>query len=148
MAPEETDSAEARAAADAEAADARRAELRSAALTRIDPDHAIRSHLLPGEEVHAVRPSATLGAPGPATVLGYGGTLYLTSHRLLHLGQVFVSVQLSDIAEISQAGERLLLTLGEGEGLSLDVENPRALRTELAAALHQLPQNGGGHPDR
>ena len=137
-----------RAAADAEIADARRAELRIAPLAPIEPDRIVRSHLFPGEQVYAVRRSAILGAPGAGTGLGYGGTLYLTSRRLLHLGQVVVSVQLSDIVEVSQAGERLLLSLREGEGFSLDLDLPRALRTELAAALHQLPANGAGHPDR
>jgi hypothetical protein len=45
-----------------------------------------------------------------------------------------MSVQLTDIVETSLAGERLLLTLREGEGLSLDVDRPRLLRAEMAEA--------------
>ena len=65
-------------------------------------------------------------------------TLYLTSRRLVHLGQVVLSVNLIDIEESSLAGERLLLTLRNGEGLTLDVDRPRLLRAEMAAAGQEL----------
>jgi hypothetical protein len=45
-----------------------------------------------------------------------------------------MSVQLTDIEETSLAGERLLLSLSNGEGLSLDVDRPRLLRAEMAEA--------------
>ena len=44
-----------------------------------------------------------------------------------------VSVSLTDVQESSLAGERLLLTLRDGEGLTLDVDKPRLLRAEMAA---------------
>jgi hypothetical protein len=78
-----------------------------------------------------------LKAPGDDRALGYGGTLYLTSRRLLHLGQVTVNVRLTDIVETSIAGERLLVTLADGEGLMLDVDR-RQLRAEIAAATRAL----------
>ncbi len=81
-----------------------------------------------------------LGTPGGDRAHGYGGTLYLTSRRLVHLGQVVVSVALTDIEETSLAGERLLLTLRAGEGLSLDLDRPRVLRAEIAAATRSLRQ--------
>ena len=76
--------------------------------------------------------------PGGDRALGYGGTLYLTSQRLVHLGQVVVSVQLTDIEETSLAGELLLLSLREGEGISLDLDRPRVLRAEIAAATRGM----------
>jgi hypothetical protein len=107
-------------------------------MVAIEPDDAIEPHLAPGELVHALRTHAMLRAPGGDTELGYGGTLYLTSQRLVHLGQVVVTVQLTDIVEMSLAGERLLLTLREGEGLSLDIEQPRLLRAAIAEAARRL----------
>jgi hypothetical protein len=56
----------------------------------------------------------------------------------VHIGQVTVNVQLADIAETSLAGERLLITLRGGDGLTLDVDKPRLLRIEIAAAMRAL----------
>ena len=103
-----------------------------------DPDERVSPHLLPGEQVHGLRRHAILRAPGDDRAPGYGGSLYLTSRRLMHLGQVFVTVQLADIVETSLAGERLLLTLRDGEGLSLDIDRPRLLRAEMAALTREL----------
>jgi hypothetical protein len=85
-----------------------------------------------------LRRHAILRSPGGDGALGYGGTLYLTSRRLIHLGQVVMSVKLIDIEESSLAGERLLLTLRNGEGLTLDVDGPRLLRAELAAIVQRV----------
>jgi hypothetical protein len=103
----------------------------------IEADEVIAPHLQPGEQVRGLRRHAILRAPGDDRALGYGGTLYLTSRRLIHLGQVIVTVQLTDIVETSLAGERLLLTLRDGEGLALDLHQPRLLRAELAAVLRE-----------
>ena len=46
---------------------------------------------------------------------------------------MIVTVQLTDIVETSLAGERLLLTLRDGEGITLDLDRPRLLRAEMAA---------------
>jgi hypothetical protein len=128
----------ARAADDEEAAAGARDRFRVGPIPAIEPDDAIRAHLDDDELVHALRSHAILRAPGGDGALGYGGTLYLTSRRLLHLGQVVVSVRLTDIEETSLAGERLLLTLRDGEGLALDVDGPRLLRAELAAVGREL----------
>jgi len=121
-----------RAAEDEAAATAARDSFRIAPIPEIDPDEAIRPHLAEGERVHALRRHAILMAPAGEGALGYGGTLYLTSHRLIHIGQVVVSVNVADIDESSLAGERLLLTLRGGEGMSLDMDRPRLMRAELA----------------
>jgi hypothetical protein len=127
-----------RAAADEIAANQARDRFLVSAVPVIEADEAIAPHLLPGEQTHALRRHAILRAPGDDRALGYGGTLYLTSRRLVHLGQVIVAVQLTDIVETSLAGERLLLTLRDGEGLALDVDRPRLLRAKLAALTQKL----------
>ena len=124
-----------RVAADEAAAVEARERYRAGALPSLEPDATVRPHLAPGELLHGLRTSAILRAPGDDRALGYGGTLYLTSHRLLHIGQVTVNAHLTDIVESSLAGERLLITLRDGEGLILDVDRPRLLRTEIAAAM-------------
>ena len=131
-------SAAARAADDEEAAAAARDRFRIGPIPAIDADVDVRDHLEPGEAVHALRRRAILSTPGGDGALGSGGTLYLTSRRLIHLGQVVLSVNLIDIEESSLAGERLLLTLRDGEGLTLDVDRPRLLRAEMAAAGQEL----------
>jgi len=123
-----------RAADDEAAATLARKRFRIGPMEALAPDEAIGPRLAEGELVYALRRHAILRAPGGDAALGYGGTLYLTSRRLVHLGQVVMSVQLTDIVETSLAGERLLLTLREGEGLSLDVDRPRMLRAEMAEA--------------
>ena len=127
-----------RAAQDEADAAAARERFRIGPIPALEPDEDIAGHLSQGEVVHALRRRAILRAPGGDTSLGYGGTLYLTSRRLVHLGKVVMSVQLTDIAESSLAGERLLLTLNNGEGLSLDVDRPRLLRAEMAEAAREL----------
>jgi len=127
-----------RIAADETEATAARDRLAIGPMEVLEPDDVIGPHLAPDERLHALRRRAILKAPGGDDALGYGGTLYLTSRRLVHLGQVVVSVQLSDILETSLAGERLLLTLRDGEGLSADLDRPRLLRAEIAEATRRL----------
>ena len=122
------------AADEADAAEAR-TRLREAAPPPIEPDANIVGHLTAGESLHGLRTHAILSTPGAEHTLGYGGSLYLTSRRLVHLGQVMVSVQLSDIVETALAGERLLLSLRDGEGMALDLDRPRLFRAELAATM-------------
>jgi hypothetical protein len=127
-----------RAARDeADAADARE-RFRDAPMPAIEPDHVIAGQLGHDEGLHSVRRSAILSVPGGDRSLGYGGTLYLTSRRLVHLGQVMMTVQLTDIVETSLAGERLLLALRNGEGMAFDVDRPRLLRAEIAAAMRAV----------
>jgi hypothetical protein len=64
-----------------------------------------------------------------------GGTLYLTSQRLLHKGQSVREVELADITETGVALERLLLVdLADGSDLAIEIDQPRLLRVQLAAA--------------
>ena len=123
-------------AADSEA-DAIRTRLRTTGPTDVEADGDIRQHLLAEERLHSVRRSAILRGPGAADGHGLGGTLYLTSERVVHLGQVTMSIQLTNITEASVAGERLLLSLGDGEGVAVDCGRPRAFRAELATAIRR-----------
>ena len=127
-----------RADADEAAANLARESFLVMPVPAIEPDEAITPHLVEGELVHALRRHAILRAPGGDATLGYGGTLYLTSRRLVHLGQVVMTVRLIDIVESSLAGEQLLLTLRDGEGLALELDRPRLLRAEMAALTREL----------
>ena len=131
-----------RAAADEAAASAARDAFLVSPVPILEPDERVMPHLFQDEKVHGLRRHAILRAPGDDRALGYGGSLYLTSRRLMHLGQVFVTVQLTDIVETSLAGERLLLTLRDGEGLTFDLDRPRLLRAEMAAVARDLPRPG------
>jgi hypothetical protein len=124
-----------RVEADDREATVARERLLAEPLPVLDPDSVVVRELQPDELVHGLRWSAILRAPGDDLALGYGGTLYLTSRRLIHVGQVTMNVQLKDIMETSLAAERLLITLRHGEGIALDVDRPRTFRTEIAAAL-------------
>jgi hypothetical protein len=74
----------------------------------------------------------TAGANGRHPV---GGTLYLTSRRLIHAGEQVSEVPLATIEEMALALERLLLIrLNDGLDLALEVAHPRLLRVQIAAA--------------
>ncbi len=124
-----------RAARDEADAVEARDRYRAGPIPALEPDEAIAGQLSDGEDLHSVRRSAILRVPGGERAHGYGGTLYLTSRRLVHVGQVMMTVQLSDIVETSLAGERLLLALRKGEGMAFDLDRPRLLRAEIAAAM-------------
>ena len=127
--------AAARTARDEAEADATREALADGTPPPIAPDDRITPHLAEGEQLHGLRSSAILKSPGDDRALGYGGTLYLTSSRLVHLGQVMMTVQLADIREISVAAGRLLIELRGGEGFTIEIDRPRVFRTEIAAAM-------------
>jgi hypothetical protein len=99
-------------------------------------DPSVIEMLETGEELFAVREPAILNASDPdqsRSLPGYGGTLYLTSTRLVHRGQVVLSVAVRDIVDTVVVGERLLLMLHGGEGLSVDIDRPRVFRVQLSA---------------
>ncbi|MDQ3881002.1 MAG: hypothetical protein M3295_08015 [Chloroflexota bacterium] len=111
----------------------------------LEPDATIRPLLDPrGENVFSIRRGAIINPPlgGGHELPGYAGTLYVTSHRLIHVGQVTMTIQLSNVDDISLAGEQLLLALRMGEGVSLRVDRPRLLRVEIAAARRAAAQPG------
>lgn len=122
-----------RVAADEAAADTERARLSREPLPALADGIEERIGLQAAETVHAMRPAALVEGRGGS--LPAGGTLYLTSHRLIHAGTELREVPLGDIAEIGVALERLLLVdLADGSDLAIEVDQPRLLRVQLAAA--------------
>jgi hypothetical protein len=125
----------ARTEADEAAAAAARAHYETDGLPTLGVEDDLAQELRGDEVLHARRSSAMLNRlDGAGTLPGYAGTLYLTSRRLIHIGQVTFAVPLTQIQEVSIVGERLLLTLSSGEGVSLDVAEPRLLRVMIGMA--------------
>lgn len=127
----------ARIAEDEAQADEAREQFQSTGLPVLAAEPRVAPLLQPDESVHAVHASALLemGAPGPSARHPVGGTLHLTSRRLLHVGERVTDVPLTTIEEIAIALERLLLIrLKDGLDLALEVSHPRLLRVQIAAA--------------
>ena len=125
----------ARTEADEAAAAAARAHYETEGLPTLGVEDDLAQELRGDEVLHARRSSAMLNRDeGAGTLPGYAGTLYLTSRRLIHIGHVTFSVPLTQVDEVSIVGERLLLTLSSGEGVSLDVAEPRLLRVMIGIA--------------
>ncbi|HEX6474666.1 MAG TPA: hypothetical protein VF114_06235 [Candidatus Limnocylindria bacterium] len=122
-----------RISADEQAADAERARLVDGELPdlRAQTDGALP--LTDGELVHAIRHAALLEEGDAA--LPKGGVLFLTSKRLVHVGEASREIGLDAIQESAVALERLLLLdLTDGSDLAIEVDQPRLLRVQLAAA--------------
>jgi hypothetical protein len=127
----------ARIADDEAQADRARERYQADGLPTIDPDERLSPLLQPHEIPHAMHGSAmlelgTTGADGRHPV---GGTLYLTSRRLIHAGEQVTEVPLATIEEMALAlGRLLLIRLQDGLDLALEVAHPRLLRVQIAAA--------------
>ena len=123
----------ARVSADEAAADAERTRLSSEPLPMVVDEVEPSVQLWTDEVVHAIRRAAMMEVGGQGGQSG--GTLFLTSRRLLHIGAQTREVALGAIAEIAVALERLLLLdLTDGSDLAIEVDQPRLLRVQLAAA--------------
>lgn len=120
---------------EAAAAEARR-RYQSERMASLGPDRAIAPLLVPGEDVLAVR--RCVGFERLPASRGRGcagrGDLYLTSARLVLVGQPAIAIGLDEIEEAMLSGSRLLLVLHDGAGMSLEVERPLLLRVEIAMA--------------
>jgi hypothetical protein len=132
----------ARVSADEAAADAERTRLAREPLPNLSDGIESRMRLRPDELVHAIRHTALLEdgqRPHPE-----GGTLYLTSRRLVHAGLELREINLVDITETAVALERLLLVdLADGSDLAIEVDQPRLLRVQLAAARAAARERAG-----
>jgi hypothetical protein len=124
----------ARVAADEQAADTERDRLIRESLPALPTAANMAMPLLPGEVLHAERPAAIVerGRDQPPS----GGTLYLTSGRIVHVGTgPILEVDLQRINDMAVSMERLLLIeLADGSDLAIEVDQPRLLRVQLAAA--------------
>ena len=129
-----------RIARDETLADEARERYRSNGLPELEPS-ALLGLLDPGERLHAVHRMAMLevgwrGATGADPDLPHGGTLYVTSQRLVHRGTEDGVWSFDEIDEMAVALERLLLVrMRDGSDLAIEVDQPRLLRVQLAAAL-------------
>jgi hypothetical protein len=125
------------AAADQAAADEARLRYRRRGVGRIDPDERIGPILEPNEQLVAVRRSAVVYRPeNPESGAASPGVadVYVTTRRLVLAGPDVRSFDLATVDEAVVSNERLLLVLCEGVGLVLEVDWPRLLRVEIAAA--------------
>jgi hypothetical protein len=120
----------ARIAEDEAWADEARQRYQAHGLPTIEADERLAALRQPDEIPHAVHSRAMLELAQPL-----GGTLYLTSRRLIHAGEQLTEVPLTAIEEMAVAFERLLLIrLQDGLDLALEVSHPRLLRVQIAAA--------------
>lgn len=128
----------ARATADEAAADEARARFRRDGPPSLPPDERIAPLLEPGERLVAVRHAALLDrrepVPGERLASGAAGELYVTSRRIVLVGRPTLEVALEAIEDAVVSGERLLLVLREGRGVTVQVGQPRLLCVEIAAA--------------
>ena len=129
-----------RIARDEALADEARERYRTAGLPELEPS-ALLGLLNPGERLHAVHRMAMLetgwrGATGADPNLPHGGTLYITSQRLVHRGTDDGIWDYGEFDEMAVALERLLLIrMRDGSDLAIEVDQPRLLRVQMAAAL-------------
>ena len=102
--------------------------------------------LCPDELVLAVRRSVALDRRQPDSAARHGldGDLYVTTHRLLHLGQHRITYSLEEIREAVVVGDELLLMLEDGLGVAIAASDPRLLRVEIAAARAAARVDRGG----
>ena len=128
-----------RAADDEAAALAARERYRDREIEPIEPDGRIAELLAPGESVLAVRRSVLLDRREPQVGTrcpgypGLAGDLYVTSRRIVHVGRFVLEYDLAAIREAVVSAEHLLLILGDGAGVMLDVDRPRLLRVQITA---------------
>lgn len=128
----------ARIAADEAAADAARDQYAANGVPAIEPSTGYARVTRSGEPLHAVRRNAILerGPTDDNEPVLRGGTLYLTSRRLLHVAVETTDVPLGKIDEMVVALERLvLIRLLDGSDLAVEVDQPRLLRVQIAAVI-------------
>src|SRR5688572_9663955 len=109
-------------------ADEARERFRIDGLARLAADAAVAPHLAPGEALVAQRSSVSLGRGQDRLEEQIAGPLYVTTQRLLLLGRDPFAIDLALIDEVALAGERLLVSLRDGSGISLQTPGPRLLR--------------------
>ena len=124
-----------RAMQDERAALELRRRLREEPLTTVAPDDHVVDLLDTGERVIAVRDAVVVKLhPAPAAGPPRVARLYVTTARLILADDTPQTIPLDQIDELSLAGEQILITLVNGEGICLDAGPPRLLRVQIAAA--------------
>ena len=131
----------ARAMRDEAAALEARERYRDREIEPMAPDAPIAALLVPGEDVLAERRSVLLDRREPplggtrcSCCHGLAGDLYVTSTRLVLVGQTVLEYDFDSISDMVVSAERLLLSMCDGSGITLDVDRPNLLRVEVGAA--------------
>ena len=124
-----------RALADENAALDLRRRLRTEPLPTIEPADDVAAMLAPDEQVITDRDAVVVdrdgaGPPPDDRLI----RLVVTTARLVLISRTTRSIAFDQIDEVSVAGEQVLVSLIDGEGLSLDAGGPRLLRLQIAAA--------------
>lgn len=123
---------------DEAAASQARARFRSSGLEPVEADDRVRPVLAPGEQVIAVRHGVALdrrvASSRASAVDSIRGDLYVTTARIVHIGDKVNTFPLDQIEDSALAGESVLLILHDGVGIVLDADRPRLLRVQIAAA--------------
>lgn len=136
---------------DAAASEAR-ARFRSFGLEPVVADDQIRSLLDANEQVLAVRHSVgvdrRLGSSRASAIDSIRCDLYVTTARLVLIGQEVISFDLEQVEDSALAGESVLLLLHDGVGIVLDADRPRLLRVQIAAARTARAASGAQARDR
>lgn len=129
-------------AADEAAADAERRRLAREPLPVLEEHPEQVFQVWPDEVIHVERRTAMVerGQDVPPSV----GTLYLTSRRLVHVGSEAVEeIELERISNLAVAlDRRLLIEIADGSDLAIEIEGPRLLRVQVAAARAALRGRG------
>ena len=107
----------------------------------VESDARASVQLDPTEHLLAVRRSVLFDRrqtpSGIDVSIGLAGDLYLTTQRLILVGRTTLSLDLDEIDETVLSGDRLLLVMRDGLGVSIGVAWPRLLRVEIATARAQ-----------
>ena len=135
--------------ADEASADEARKRLRRQGIVALEPDERIGVMLAPGEHVVAVRRAVSFDRrkDNKNPDLGLRGDLYVTTARLVCLGQVAVNVPLVEIREAVVAPGALRLDVGDGRGIEIRITNPSLLRVEIASVREAARLAAAGFTD-
>jgi len=120
------------------AASEARVRYRTCGVEPVEADEGIRGLLVSGEDVVAVRRNVALdrrlASAREPVVDSIRGDLYVTTKRLVHVGDCVLTFDLEEIEDSALAGDTVLLLLGDGVGVALRTDRPRLLRVQIAAA--------------
>jgi hypothetical protein len=130
-------------------ADEARRRLRAQGIVAIEPDERIGVMLAPGERVVAVRHAVSVERRKDVRdpELALRGDLYVTTTRIVCLGQNSFDVPLAEVREAVVAGDALRLIIGDGRGLEVRTDDPALLRVEISAVREAARLGESGLPN-
>jgi hypothetical protein len=130
-------------------ADEARRRLRAQGIVAIEPDERIGVMLAPGERVVAIRRDVSVERRKDVRdpELALRGDLYVTTTRIVCLGQVPFDVPLAEVREAVVAADALRLIIGDGRGLEIRTDDPALLRVEISVVREAARLGTPGLPD-